>query len=165
MTSDASAIVLNAAKTSFDAIHALELDRELITESLNEIRVDIFDLQQKHSQLAEEYITLRDHLNASTISTKRHVNKRYNVSQELKRRIQQIRQLFNFDRFLAVLFENDLKIIAKCNSIVIVNVSDYCCDALIIEKIQIRILRLLHLHISDLRNCTTESLTKSEILK
>jgi hypothetical protein len=104
-------------------------------------------------------------LNALTISTKRHVNKRYNVSQKLKRRIQQIWQQSDFDRFLVVSFENDLKITAKCDSIVIVNVNNYRCDALIIEKNQIRALRLSHLHINNIRDCTTESLMKSEILK
>ena len=60
LASVASAIALNAAKTPFDAVQTLELGRGVITGSINELRADISDLQQKHPQLAEEYITLRD---------------------------------------------------------------------------------------------------------
>jgi hypothetical protein len=60
LASDAAAIALNAAKTPFDAIQVLELGRGVIAGSLNEMRADISELQQKHPQLAEEYINLRD---------------------------------------------------------------------------------------------------------
>ena len=86
LASDASAIALNATKTSFDAVQAFELGRGLIMKSLNEIRIDIFDLQQKHPQLAEEYVTLRDQLNVPSISTKRHMNQRYKASQDFKKK-------------------------------------------------------------------------------
>lgn len=79
---NASAIVLNAVKTSFDAVQVLELGRELITGFLNELRTDVFDLQQKHSKLAEEYITLRDQLESPTVSTERHINQLYNDNQQ-----------------------------------------------------------------------------------
>ena len=48
LTSNASAIALNAKKTSFDAVQAFEFDCELITGFLNKIRIDIFDFQQKY---------------------------------------------------------------------------------------------------------------------
>lgn len=95
--SDALTIALNAAKTLFDAIQALELDREWITKSLNKIRVDIFDFQQKYSQFAEEYIAFRNQLNVLAESTERHMNQRYKISQDLKQKIQQIQRLFDFD--------------------------------------------------------------------
>ena len=128
LASNASAIALNAAETPFDAIQALELGRGVITGSLNEIRADISDTQQKHPQLAERFIILRDQLDSSTISTERHVDQRYNASQELERTIQQIQRLPDFDRFLLAPSEEELKTIAKCGPIVIINVSDYRCD-------------------------------------
>lgn len=74
LASDASAITLNAMQTSFDAVQAFELGRGLITGSLNEIRIDISDLQQKYPQVAEEYVTLRDQLDVPSASTERHMN-------------------------------------------------------------------------------------------
>jgi hypothetical protein len=56
LASNAAATVLNAAKMPFDAMQLLELGREVIAGSLNEIRADISELQQRHPQLAEEYI-------------------------------------------------------------------------------------------------------------
>ena len=49
LASDAAAVALNAARTPFDAIQVLELGREVITGSLNEMRVDVSELQQKKS--------------------------------------------------------------------------------------------------------------------
>lgn len=74
----------------------------------------------------------------------------------------------DFNRFLLAPSEDELKATAEYGPIVIINVSDYRCDALIIEKIQIRALRLPHLHTSDIRDRTTEStesLAKPEILE
>lgn len=168
LASDASAIALNATKTSFDAIQALELGRGLITESLTEIRIDISYLQQKHPQLAEEYVILRDQLDIPSVSTERHMNQRYKASQDLEKQIQQIRRLSDFDRFLLAPSEDELRVTAERGPIVIINVSDYRCDALIIEKIQIRSLRLSRLRINDIQDFltqSTDSLAKPEILK
>ena len=165
LASDMSAIALNAAKTPFDAIQALELGRGVIAESLNELRADISDLQQKHSQLAEEYITLRDQFDALTISTQRDVDQRYNTNKELERMIEKIRQLLDFDRFFLAPSEEELKAAAECGPIVIINVSRYRCDALIIEKTQIQALPLPHLHISDVKDRTKKSLAEPEILE
>ena len=162
---DASVIILNASKSSFDAVQIFEFDRELIIESLNKIRADIFNFQQKHFQIANEYIIFQNQLNASSISIERHFNQHHNVGQKLKWMIQQIQWLFDFDQFLLAPFVKELKIIVKYNSIIIINVNKYRCDALIIEKIQIEILQLFHFHVNDIQACTIEFLTKLEILK
>ncbi len=166
LASNASAMALNAAKTPFDAIQALELGRGVITGSINELRADIFDLQQKHPQLAEEYVTLRDQLDSSTISTtQREVDQRYTAGQELERVIEKIQRLPDFDRFLRASSDDDLKTAAECGPVVIINVSDYRCDALIIEKFQIQALRLPDLHVRDIRARATETLAEPRVLE
>ena len=168
LASNASAVALNASKNSFDAVQILELGRGLITGSLNEIRMDVSDLQQKHSQLAKEYIALRDQLDISSVSTEFHINQRHNASQGLERKIQEIRLLPDFDRFLLASSEDELKSAAEYGPIVIVNVSGFRCDALIIEKVRIRVLPLPHLQASDIQNHIkefTETLATPEILK
>ena len=52
------------AKSPYEAIQLLEFGRGIIAASPNKLRADIFDLQQKHPLLAEDYISLRDQLDA-----------------------------------------------------------------------------------------------------
>ena len=165
LASIASAMALNAAKPPFDAVEALELGRGVIAGSINELRTDISDLQQNHPQLAEEYATLRSQLDSQAPSTQREVDQRYNAGQELERVIQQIQRLPNFDRFLRAPSENEFKAAAECGPIVIINVSDYRCDALIIEKTRIQALPLPHLHASDVQDRVAGKLGEPEILE
>ena len=171
LASIASAVALNAAKTPSDAVQALELGRGVITGSINELRSDISDLEQKHPQLAKKYVTLRDRLDSPAMKIQRKVDQRYTAGKELERVIQQIQRLPEFDRFLRAPSEDELKAAAECGPIIIINGTDYRCDALIIEKTQIRALQLPHLHASDIRAHATEAslepeaLAKPEVLK
>lgn len=79
--------------------------------------------------------------------------------------IEQIRRLPSFDRFLRAPSEDELKTAAECGPIIIINVRDYRCDALIIEKTQIQALQLSHLHVSDIRAHVTETLVEPEVLE
>lgn len=58
--SEAAAIALMAEKSTYEAIRLLELGRGVIIGSLNDIRADISDLQDKYPRLAEEFINLQD---------------------------------------------------------------------------------------------------------
>jgi CHAT domain-containing protein len=165
LASDAGAIALNAAKTPFEAIEVLELGRGVIVGSLNEMRADISELQQKHPQLGEEYINLRDHLDAPKTLTQRQVNQRYKAGQELEKQIQTIRTLPGFDRFLLAPSEDELKAAAKYGPIVIINVSDYRCDAFIIEDSRLWALQLPRLHSTDLRDRIKTSLADPTLLE
>ncbi|KAJ4176359.1 hypothetical protein NW767_015477 [Fusarium falciforme] len=139
------------------------------------MRADISDLHQKDPQLAEEYLELRGQLDAPTASTlqvdqlnaqtglTRQFNQRYDAGQKLERTIQAIRRLPGFDRFLLAPSEAELKAAATSGPIVIINVSDYRCDALIVEKSELRTLRLPRLHSSDVR-ARARALTNPELL-
>ena len=112
LASDAAAIALKAAKSPYEAIRLLEIGRGIIAASLNELRADVFDLQQKHPQLAEDYISLRNQLDAPTAMTRRsneldlpaevtrRVDQRHNTGQKLEKMIGDIRRLPGFERFL-----------------------------------------------------------------
>lgn len=165
LASDAAAVALNAAKTPFDTIQLLELGREVIAGSLNELRVDISEFQQKHPKLVEEYINLRDQLDTPKTLTQRQVDQRYNAGQKLEEKIQTIRALPGFDRFLLAPSEDELKTPAKYGPIVIINVSEYRCDALIIKNSRLRSLELPRLHLSDIRDSTRETLAAPKILE
>jgi hypothetical protein len=135
-----------ARELSYEAIRLLELGRGVIIASLNEMRTDISDLQQKHPQLADEYNSLRNQLNTPTVLTRQvsglgepavfihRADQRHNADQRLKQIIEEIRKVPGFDRFLMDPTEDHLKAAAASGPIVIINVSDYRCDALVIEK-------------------------------
>ena len=165
LSSTVAAIAMNAARPASDAVQALELGRGVITGSINELRADIFDLQQKHPHLAEEYVSLRDLLDTPVLTTQREVDQRYTTGQKLERVLHQIRRLPDFDRFLQAPSEDELKTAAEYGPLVIVNVSHYRCDALIIKKTQIQALPLPHLHASDIQDRAIGALGKPEILE
>ncbi|KAH7013791.1 TPR domain-containing protein [Ilyonectria destructans] len=142
MASDATAIALMAGKTAYDAIQFLELGRGVIIGSLNETRGDMSMLQEKHPLLAEAFIQLRGRLDSPRSLMQPHANQFHDAGQKLDTTIQTIRELPGFDRFLLPPSEDELTAIASEGPIVLVNVSYYRCDALIIEKGGLRTLPL-----------------------
>ncbi|KAL6405455.1 TPR Domain containing protein [Ilyonectria robusta] len=160
LASDAAAIALMAGKTPYEAMRLLELGRGVIAGSLNEMRADISDLLQKHPQLAEEYIKLRDQVNAPTRQVNQlrlptvaapQVSQRYDAGQKLERTIQAIRSLPGFDRFLMAPSEDQFKAAATSGPIVVINVSNHRCDALIIKELELKSVPLPHLSNSDIQ--------------
>jgi hypothetical protein len=165
LASDAAAISLAAEKSPYEAIRLLELGRGIIAISLDEIRADIYDLQRKHSELAKDYINLRDQLDAPTALTHqaneldllaedtRQVDRRHNAGQKLEQMIGNIRKLPGFERFLLAPTESEIKGAAASGPVVVINVSDYRCDALILSENNFKALRLPDLHSKDIRYC------------
>jgi TPR repeat protein len=165
LASGAAAVALLADKTPYEAIRLLELGRGVIAGALDEMRADIPELQQKHPQLAAEYINLRDQLDAPKTLTQPQVDQRYNAGRKLEEMIQTIRTLSGFDRFLLAPSEDELKSAAKDGPIVVINISKYRCDALIIENSRLRSLELPRLHFRNIQDHTLESLAAPEMLE
>ncbi|RYP55468.1 hypothetical protein DL770_010906 [Monosporascus sp. CRB-9-2] len=163
LASDTAAVALMAGKTPYEAIRLLELGRGVIVGSLNEMRADITDLQHRHPQVAKEYIKLRDQLDAPATFTDeadpvgtpraliRQSDQRYTAGKKLEEMIQKIRKLSGFDRFLLAPSEDEMEAAAAPGPIVIINVSRYRCDALIIEKRGLRAVQLPHMDNGEVR--------------
>ena len=162
--SDGAAVALIAGKPTYEAVKFLELGRGIILGTLSELRTDISDLQHDHPQFAEEYIELRNQLDLPissacevvqvgvlTASTLRS-DQRYSAGRKIEKLIENIRKLPGFDRFLLPPSENELKANAAKGPIVVINVSAYRCDALLVDKDEIRTLRLPRLHAGDIRD-------------
>ncbi|RYP58041.1 hypothetical protein DL770_010519 [Monosporascus sp. CRB-9-2] len=127
------------------------------------MRADISDLQQKHPQLAEEYTKLRDQLDTPTAFMRQadqlhppkvsssQIDQRYTAGQKLDTIIQKIRKLSGFEHFLLAPSEDEMKAAAAPGPIVIVNVSTYRCDALVVEKSGLRTVRLPDLENGEIR--------------
>ncbi|KAK3936713.1 CHAT domain-containing protein [Diplogelasinospora grovesii] len=169
LASEAAAIALMAEQSPYEAIRLLELGRGVIIGSLNDMRVDISDLQDKYPLLAQEFIKLRDRLDAparqiaQSTAVTHQVNQRYDAGQKLERLLKDIRDLPGFSRFLLAPSEAEIKAAAASGPIVVINVSDHRCDALIVETSELRTLRLSQLHSSDIRTRAAE-LTNPESL-
>ncbi|KAH8757930.1 hypothetical protein F5883DRAFT_566793 [Diaporthe sp. PMI_573] len=83
LASNAAAVALMADRLPNEAVRPLELGRGVIIGSLHERRADVSALQQKHPQLAEEFIDLRNQLGPTLICTHSwSINPRVTVSSE-----------------------------------------------------------------------------------
>ncbi|CAH0054471.1 unnamed protein product [Clonostachys solani] len=140
LSSIAASVALMANKSVFDTISLLELGRGIIIGSLHDMQTDVLDLRQGHSNLAEEYIKLQEKLHGSSALTS--FDERYKAGQQYEILLQKIRDLPGFSEFLLFPAHDDIKAAAASGPIVIINVSTYRCDALLIERHQLSTLPL-----------------------
>ncbi|KAH6884478.1 CHAT domain-containing protein [Thelonectria olida] len=128
LASDSAAAALMVEKTPYEAIRLLELAHSL-------------------SALATQGdgLEIRGGLAG-------HIDQRHSANFRLDETIEAIRKLPGFDRFLQVPSENELRDAAVSGTIIVINVSDYRCDALIIENSGLRTLRLPNLRSNDVRD-------------
>ncbi|KAH6866201.1 CHAT domain-containing protein [Thelonectria olida] len=165
LTSDAAAVALMAGKDTYEAIRLLELGRGLILGSLNDMRADVLDLQQRYPTLGQEYIQFRDQLDTpasmsqhsdSASWTNHESNQRYDAGKGLERTIQTIRSKPGFERFLMAPTADEIKEAASSGPLVVINASKHRCDALIINETSFRTLNLPRLHSIDIANRVTQ---------
>ncbi|CAG9952286.1 unnamed protein product [Clonostachys rosea f. rosea IK726] len=148
---EAAAVATMAGQAPYEAIRLIELGRGLTLGSLGEMRTDVSQLQDKFPELWSRYEELRDQLAMPAVFGQFEENQRLEASSQLDKTIQEIRGLPGFDRFLLAPSDDDLKKAAAHGPIVIINVHDYRCDALIIENHEIRSLALTDLQHSDIQ--------------
>lgn len=160
--SDGAAVTLMAGKPIYEAVQFLELGRGIISRTSGELWTDISDLQQNHPRVAMEYTYLREMLSRPVafthqmqqddFVTKLRRHGRHSTGRQIEGLIEDIRKLPGFERFLLAPSEAELKASAAQGPVIVINVSDYRCDALIIEKDEIRVLPLPRLHPIDIRD-------------
>ncbi|CBF79016.1 hypothetical protein AN7129.2 [Aspergillus nidulans FGSC A4] len=137
--SDAAAVALNAQKGAVVALDLLELGRGVLAASLDEIRVDTEDLQHKHPVMAERFVQLQ-------------AQARQNVEaeRELDNLIMNIQSQPGFNNFLKAPSEEEILHAAQKGPIITINISQYRCDAIIVEHHRISSLPLPKLIIADI---------------
>ncbi|KAG2413389.1 hypothetical protein HFD88_002578 [Aspergillus terreus] len=169
LASEAAAVALNAHRTPLVALGFLEQGRALLAASLEEMRTDILELQERCPQLAREFIHLRDQLEppvdldaASLLLSDENEKKgqsfeqaqadaRHKAASNFDRLVAEIRQQPGMNDFLLPPSTADMQTAARKGPIVLVNVSDYRCDAILIEQHRIRSLPLPTLHNVDVK--------------
>ncbi|KAI3316601.1 hypothetical protein HD806DRAFT_527777 [Xylariaceae sp. AK1471] len=162
-SSDAAAIAIIAGKSPFNAIDLLELGHGTIAGSLEELYTDITSLMESHPELGREYANLRDVVVGSAMpgqrprrqpkrperfklsTTEDKADRGYAEGNELEKLIDRIRDQPGFEHFLLPPTEQGVKDAARPGAIVMINVSGYRCDALVVEVHQIRLVELPYL--------------------
>ena len=151
---DAVATSLNVGKSPSEALQMLELGRGIIAGSLLEMRTDISELRQKHPSLADRFVSFRNHLDQSSVAVDNALSsaakfewisdadRRGDMGRKFDAILDEIRALEGFDSFMLPPKEADIMGAAKKGPIVVVNVSDLRCDAFLIEKNRIRVIKL-----------------------
>ncbi|EEU35066.1 uncharacterized protein NECHADRAFT_44795 [Fusarium vanettenii 77-13-4] len=150
LASKAAAIALMAGKGAACAIKILETGRGILASSLQDLRsnLSLVDLEHQHPELAESYHRLRalldkpapDNELGSSLGKDQSQNtdERFEAVEQMETLLDEIRTKPGFERFLTSPSEQELLEAAAEGPIVILNVSSYQCDALIIDGRGIR---------------------------
>ncbi|CAH0051566.1 unnamed protein product [Clonostachys solani] len=184
LASDTAAVAMHANKPPLLALNFLENGRGVLATSLEDMRIDIVELQERHSDLAEQFVGLRDELenppsrvNSSTkqqdtkkqdaqYSWRTEATRRHDTGDKLDQLIMEIRKRPGFDHFLLPPSESDIRAAASQGPIVVINVSKHRCDAILVERQKIRSLRLKGLGKNDIEEKSRRgSLGTPEILE
>ncbi|KAF3114340.1 hypothetical protein TWF706_008273 [Orbilia oligospora] len=168
LPSMAASIALNAGKDAYDAVKLLELSRGIMTGLRLGSRSDLTELRLQHPDIAAKFEQLRDILDSPASGTfdsaviydskaldealtlRRKNNQRFDANLEFNKTIDQIRLLPNFENFLRPPAPGDLMTAASLGPLVIINISQYRCDALLVEQQSIRSLPLPNLLQKDI---------------
>ncbi|KAJ4244166.1 hypothetical protein NW762_014547 [Fusarium torreyae] len=144
IASDAAAIALLHGKGAAHAVELLEIGRNVIASSLQDLRTDLFMLKKKHPDLASRFSHLRKRLDAplanesmATVDTIREnslgADQRRQAEDQLPTLLRDIRAKSGFENFLLAPSAAEIQATAKDGPIVIINISQFRCDALIME--------------------------------
>lgn len=154
LASDAAAVALRADKGPLAALDLLEQGRGVLWASVEEIRADILPLQERNPELARAFIRLREELETppsvdtnaldgpDKASWLAKANRRYDAGKEFDKLVDEIRKLAGFEGFLGLARETDIKAAASHGPIAVINISEYGCDAILIEQDQIKVVEL-----------------------
>ncbi|CCT75570.1 uncharacterized protein FFUJ_11597 [Fusarium fujikuroi IMI 58289] len=147
---DAAAVKLHAGEKPFLALSVLEKGRGVLPAAIEQIRVDVLDLEEIHPDLAGRFLELSQILDkpiqgGDSVSAQAIANRRGEASAELDSLILEIRKHPGFSDFLESSNEDDVRAAASLGPIVVVNLSKFRCDAILVETHQITSLSLPNL--------------------
>ncbi|KAF4961201.1 hypothetical protein FGADI_438 [Fusarium gaditjirri] len=152
-------MAIHAGKEPFFALSVLEKSLAVLASALEKIRVDVFDLGQSHADLAGRFLELSQMLDApiqggDLASTQVIANRRDEASVQLDGLILEIRKHPGFSDWLEPSSADGIRAAAIFGPIVVVNLSKFRCDAILVEKHQIRP--------SSLPNLTNDKMNEKE---
>ncbi|EWY83520.1 hypothetical protein FOYG_13328 [Fusarium oxysporum NRRL 32931] len=172
LSSDSAAVALSANRGALAALRFLEQGRGLMAASVEESRMECLDPQTEHPELAESLNQLQGQISSSGAvgyssdeihrlsSSGRHAGMNHALG-ELHRLLDEIRQRPGFEEFLSAPSESSIKNTGIPGPIIVINTSEFRCDAIIVESDRIRSIPLPQLTILDIRSNTQQGHTSS----
>ncbi|KAH7184819.1 CHAT domain-containing protein, partial [Fusarium flagelliforme] len=148
LASDAAAIAFTAKRCAFDALQLLEIGRGVISGLFYELAADVAKLHAIHPALSESFIRLKKQLEAPSTSG---LTQTMQNDIQLDKLIVQIRTQPGLENFLLASSEEEMRAASRFGPIVAINVSDFRCDAILVEQHQIRSLYLPLLNMSEIQ--------------
>ncbi|KAI6081062.1 CHAT domain-containing protein [Hypoxylon rubiginosum] len=143
LPSTAAALALATGQDAMSALELLEKGRGARGKSLQDLRFDPHDLEEKYPSIGQRYTRLRKQL-SSFITTDssfigeenewKAIHQRYDTSMELDKLVEEIRGLDGFESFLALPTAAEARDSTNRGPIVIINVSTSRCDAILVQK-------------------------------
>lgn len=127
LVADAVAAALHTGKVERAAV-LFERGRGVLTAQAMDLRTDLTELTQRDAGLAAEFTRLRDALDLAGDSDRRRL-----WANEWDELLQKIRNLEGFADFLRALTAEQIRAAACDGPIVMVNVSDYRSDAIVVQ--------------------------------
>ncbi|TDL24426.1 hypothetical protein BD410DRAFT_852758 [Rickenella mellea] len=145
----ASSLACNAAAAAISendpqlALTWLEQGRSIVWGQILQLRTPFDELRQAHPRLAAELTQISEQLEHGTSgdhftingSGEGAVQKYRQLARDWDRIVGEVRQKPDFERFLMPKLFSELRHAARNGPVVILNVSEYGCDALIIESL------------------------------
>ncbi|RBR09503.1 uncharacterized protein FIESC28_09834 [Fusarium coffeatum] len=160
LASEAAAVALNAGKDPGVALTILEEGRGVLSQSMDEMRTDRGSLQSQHPQYAEELNQLRGALDDPLQYTDALIDpdetwqgesqRQKEADDNLDKLLSKIRKEPGFEDYLLPPSETDMKAAAAKGPIVVINVSRFRCDAIIIGPDRFRLVPLPKLTLPDI---------------
>ncbi|KAF6810098.1 TPR domain-containing protein [Colletotrichum sojae] len=168
IAAEAAAIALEDGQDAATALELLETGRGIIASFFHDRRADVSLLEEKHPDLARGFRDIRGQLDKPSLADgpgalsaqpgQHETDQRFSASSQMKALLATIRSQPDFERFLQPADEAEMRRAAAGGPIVVVNVSSFRCDALIIEGSGVRVLQLPNLTNADVRR-------RSELLR
>ncbi|KAJ9419719.1 CHAT domain-containing protein [Fusarium oxysporum] len=148
---------LLSANRSSEALEHLEQSRAIIISQLLDNRSDLSSLRQDHSQLANQYQSLVDEVNAPTRQITTGVaaallrKRRQEAAAELDTCLKEIRCVPGYERFMLGQTVAEMQECITEGSIVVINITDFRSDAIIVSNNSLRTIVLPELSASKAR--------------
>ncbi|KAK2471360.1 hypothetical protein H9L39_17591 [Fusarium oxysporum f. sp. albedinis] len=156
VASDLCAFLLSANRLT-EALECLEQGRAIIISQLLDDRSDLSSLRHDHLQLANRYQSLVDEVNAPTRQTTPGVveallrKRRQEAAAELDMCLKEIRCVPGHERFMLGQTVTEMQECITEGSIVVINITDFRSDAIIVSNNSLRTIVLPELSASKAR--------------
>ncbi|RKK87923.1 hypothetical protein BFJ68_g16991 [Fusarium oxysporum] len=164
VASDLCAFLLSANRLT-EALECLEQGRAIIISQLLDDRADLSSLRHDHLQLANRYQSLVDEVNAPTRQTTPGVveallrKRRQEAVAELDMCLKEIRCVPGHERFMLGQTVTEMQECATEGSIVVINITDFRSDAIIVSNNSLRTIVLPELSASKARLWVSKDLS------